>query len=164
MTETPSVDVTNAQEGNVSSIEENRGFSEKHFRGSIFFAFYWIMFGISIIYGFRLYYDDPLHPSFLPIVFVCFSVVTEFIVVLTINFVVGEIKFKAPGFEFEGASGPIVLWIVCFLAIVLSLTWLHKKFEVADVEKYEGRSISKLVISGRTCSEKPNKDGQQVNE
>ena len=30
----------------------------------------------------------------------------------------GEIEFKGLGFEFKGASGPTVLWICCFLAIV----------------------------------------------
>lgn len=31
------------------------------------------------------------------------------------------IKFKAIGFEFEGASGQIVLWVMCYVAIVLSI-------------------------------------------
>lgn len=31
------------------------------------------------------------------------------------------IKFKAVGFEFEGASGQIVLWVMCYLSIVLSI-------------------------------------------
>jgi hypothetical protein len=36
-----------------------------------------------------------------------------------------KMKFKALGFDFEGASGPIVLWIACFLACAcaLRLTW-----------------------------------------
>jgi len=36
-----------------------------------------------------------------------------------------KMKFKALGFEFEGASGPVVLWIACFLACAcaLKLTW-----------------------------------------
>jgi hypothetical protein len=31
------------------------------------------------------------------------------------------IEFRAVGFEFKGASGPIVLWVLCFLAIVACL-------------------------------------------
>jgi hypothetical protein len=31
------------------------------------------------------------------------------------------LEFKAIGFEFKGASGPIVLWALCFLAIVISI-------------------------------------------
>jgi hypothetical protein len=36
-----------------------------------------------------------------------------------------RIKFKAFGFEFDGASAPIILWIASFLACacVLRLTW-----------------------------------------
>ncbi len=35
------------------------------------------------------------------------------------------IEFKALGFEFKGASGPIVLWAICFLiiAICMKLLW-----------------------------------------
>ena len=35
------------------------------------------------------------------------------------------LEFKALGFEFKGASGPIVLWVLCFIAITgcLKLVW-----------------------------------------
>jgi hypothetical protein len=35
------------------------------------------------------------------------------------------IEFKALGFEFKGASGPIVLWVICFLviSICMKLLW-----------------------------------------
>jgi len=33
----------------------------------------------------------------------------------------GQIKFDALGFHFEGASGPIVMWVICFLAITLAI-------------------------------------------
>lgn len=35
-----------------------------------------------------------------------------------------QMKFKALGFEFEGASGPIVLWIMCFLACAVGIKLL----------------------------------------
>jgi hypothetical protein len=37
----------------------------------------------------------------------------------------GQIKFEIPGFKFEGAAGPIMMWIMCFLAIAaaIRLTW-----------------------------------------
>jgi hypothetical protein len=44
-----------------------------------------------------------------------------FCVVTILEWTAGEIKLKVPGFEFEGASGPIVLWICCFLAITGAL-------------------------------------------
>jgi hypothetical protein len=39
-------------------------------------------------------------------------------VVIILEWTTGKIKLKVPGFELEGASGPIVLWVCCFLAIV----------------------------------------------
>jgi hypothetical protein len=34
------------------------------------------------------------------------------------------IEFEAAGFKFRGASGPVVLWIFCYLAIVTSIKLL----------------------------------------
>lgn len=36
----------------------------------------------------------------------------------------GPIEFEALGFKFRGASGPVVLWIACFLSIALSIRLL----------------------------------------
>jgi hypothetical protein len=33
----------------------------------------------------------------------------------------GRIKFGGLGFTFEGAAGPIVMWVLCFLAFVTSV-------------------------------------------
>jgi hypothetical protein len=46
--------------------------------------------------------------------------------ILTFEAVSGDIEFKALGFEFKGASGPIVLWVVCFLSIpvAIRLLWI----------------------------------------
>jgi hypothetical protein len=33
----------------------------------------------------------------------------------------GPIEFEGLGFKFKGASGPIVLWVVCFLAITAAI-------------------------------------------
>jgi len=37
----------------------------------------------------------------------------------------GPIEFKAIGFEFKGASGPIILWAICFLifTVCMKLLW-----------------------------------------
>ncbi len=38
----------------------------------------------------------------------------------------GPIEFEGLGFRFRGASGPVVLWLVCFLAIAgaIKLLWV----------------------------------------
>jgi|SRR5215203_155822 len=45
-------------------------------------------------------------------------------VVLLLRFSAGPIEFKAFGVEFEGASGQVVFWVLCFLSIVSSLKLL----------------------------------------
>src|SRR5258705_10129547 len=72
-------------------------------------TFYWVIFGLAGYFGVRIWHDDPIDPSFLPFMYVCFAVHTAFVVVLTLSYAAGNILFKAPGgFEFQGASGPIV--------------------------------------------------------
>lgn len=44
-----------------------------------------------------------------------------FIVVLVLRTSFGAINFKVLGIEFKGASGPIVMWVFCFLAEVSAI-------------------------------------------
>ena len=48
-----------------------------------------------------------------------------FIVVLVLRTSFGAINFKILGTEFKGASGPIVMWVFCFLVEVsaIKLLW-----------------------------------------
>jgi len=51
-----------------------------------------------------------------------------FLVVALFKVTSGQIEFETPlGFKFKGASGPIVLWIFCFLAIVAAFHFLWGK-------------------------------------
>jgi hypothetical protein len=54
----------------------------------------------------------------------CCGLGALFIVLLLRN-VAGDIQFKAFGFEFKGASGPIIMWILCFSALTFAMikTW-----------------------------------------
>jgi hypothetical protein len=36
----------------------------------------------------------------------------------------GPLSFRGLGFEFEGASGPVVMWLICYLGIVFSFRLL----------------------------------------
>jgi hypothetical protein len=47
------------------------------------------------------------------------------ILVLILRTVAGNIELKILGLEFKGASGPIIMWILCFLAMTLAInkTW-----------------------------------------
>ena len=42
-------------------------------------------------------------------------------IVLVLKAAAGPLEFEAFGFKFRGASGPAVLWVGCFLAIVASI-------------------------------------------
>jgi hypothetical protein len=42
-------------------------------------------------------------------------------VVLVLRAAAGPIEFEVLGLKFRGASGPVVLWIPCFLAIVVGI-------------------------------------------
>ena len=49
-----------------------------------------------------------------------------FIIVTLFRVSDGPIEMKGLGVEFKGASGPVILWILCFLAIVYAIhvTWV----------------------------------------
>ncbi|MEE4187167.1 MAG: hypothetical protein V2I76_01805 [Roseobacter sp.] len=55
-----------------------------------------------------------------------FAALISLFVVLLLQFSTGPIRFSIPGFDFEGASGPIVLWVMCFLAVIsaIKLLWI----------------------------------------
>ena len=42
-------------------------------------------------------------------------------IVLILKAAAGPIEFEAIGFKFRGASGPVVLWVLCFLSIVAGI-------------------------------------------
>lgn len=48
-----------------------------------------------------------------------------FIVVLVLRTSFGAIDFKILGVEFKGASGPIVMWVFCFLVEILAIKTLY---------------------------------------
>jgi hypothetical protein len=44
------------------------------------------------------------------------------VVLLPINY--GRTEFQALGIKFKGASGPVVLWMICFVVIVVAVKLL----------------------------------------
>jgi hypothetical protein len=48
----------------------------------------------------------------------------SFVIVALFRTTEGKIKFQFVGFKFEGASGPIIMWAICFLAIVAGISAL----------------------------------------
>ena len=68
---------------------------------------------------------DIIQKHFAALMCVPMAALMAMCVVILLRYTAGPIEFKVPGFEFHGASGQVVLWVVCFLAIVsaIKLVW-----------------------------------------
>ncbi|MEY6433036.1 hypothetical protein ABC977_11535 [Thioalkalicoccus limnaeus] len=53
------------------------------------------------------------------------AAVAALFVVSIFEITTGKIEFEGLGFKFTGASGPVIMWVVCFLAIsgAIALLW-----------------------------------------
>jgi hypothetical protein len=54
------------------------------------------------------------------------AAVISLLLILVLRETTGKLEFEALGFKFRGASGPLVLWVLCYLAIELSIKLLWK--------------------------------------
>ncbi|REL37892.1 hypothetical protein DYD21_08925 [Rhodohalobacter sp. SW132] len=53
------------------------------------------------------------------------SAITAFCIVTVLNVInKGDIEFSFLGLTFKGASGPVILWVICFLALILGFSVL----------------------------------------
>ena len=52
------------------------------------------------------------------------SAISSACIVILLRATAGPIEFEALGFKFRGASGPVVLWLFCFLAMIFALRLL----------------------------------------
>ncbi|KVO99812.1 hypothetical protein WL28_11680 [Burkholderia ubonensis] len=90
--------------------------------GGIAFAF---LFFASIVWV-SLYgaWDSIARDHFPAVVGLPSAALAALFIVLVLRTVAGPIEMKIVGFEFKGASGPIVMWIACFLSIAMAIRWL----------------------------------------
>jgi hypothetical protein len=53
------------------------------------------------------------------------AAVFAFVVVALFESTAGNVKFEAAFLKFDGAAGPIIMWILCFLSIIwaIKLLW-----------------------------------------
>ena len=65
-----------------------------------------------------------IHEHYAATIGVPLSAVSSACIVLLLKATAGPIEFEALGFKFKGASGPVVLWLFCFLAMVFALKLL----------------------------------------
>lgn len=53
-----------------------------------------------------------------------FAALLAAFIVVALRHAEGPLKFEGLGFKFEGGSGEVVLWVLCFLAIATALRLL----------------------------------------
>lgn len=133
----------NLHEINTSSEDKEREYRPRIFSKYIYITFFWCMVGVSVIYGIRLWHDLPPHPSFIPIIGAVFAAILSFTLVIALEYVIGPISIRfGEKFNFTGASGPIILWCICFVVIVYGLYLLG----ITDV------SANKSNVPHQSCS------------
>jgi len=68
---------------------------------------------------------DILKNHFAALVIPPMVLVSSMLVVISLQVSSGPIRFKILGFEFDGSSGPIIMWILVYLVIIHStiLLW-----------------------------------------
>jgi len=54
---------------------------------------------------------------------IAMSAISAYCLVAILEISSGAIEFEVLGFKFKGASGPVILWVLCFLAMVFAV-WL----------------------------------------
>lgn len=65
-----------------------------------------------------------IQKNFAATVVMAFAALVALFVVLLLQYSAGQIEFEVPGFKFRGASGPVVLWVLCFMAATASIKFL----------------------------------------
>lgn len=85
------------------------------FYGATFFAF--------AIYGMvhEEWVEDTARQHFAAAIGLPCAALAALLLVTILEINAGRIEFKAFGFEFKGAAGPIVMWVFCFLAITAAI-------------------------------------------
>lgn len=103
-------------------------------RWVVLVAVVFMILGVFGFYLFNLWFGPPkwtgqVSAYHLSMIFgapfqTSFAIFSALFVVLLLRFSTGPIEFEGLGFKFRGASGPLVMWILCFLAIIAGLYFM----------------------------------------
>jgi hypothetical protein len=69
-------------------------------------------------------YMQTTFEHFAVLVALPFAALGSLCLVLLLRYAAGPIEFEGLGFKFRGASGPIVMWALCYLVIAVSIKLL----------------------------------------
>jgi hypothetical protein len=82
---------------------------------------YFILGGSGVLADdFRELYKE----HFVAIIGLPLAAIVSLFIVFVLEQTQGPLEFDGLGFKFKGASGPVVLWVLCYLAITISLKTL----------------------------------------
>jgi len=65
-----------------------------------------------------------LHKQYAAALGVPMSAAAALCIVLLLETVAGPIEIETPWLKFRGAAAPVIVWILCFLAMIFALSWL----------------------------------------
>lgn len=66
-------------------------------------------------------FNETLYQHLAAAIGVPLSALTALALVLALEQVAGDIQFEALGLKFKGAAGPLVMWVLCFIALVAGI-------------------------------------------
>ena len=94
------------------------------FLGTCVFSAVFLVFVVCHSWGEDNWIVDIVKEHFAATIGLPLAAIASICVVLIFKYSAGSIEFKVLGFEFKGASGPIVLWVMCLLAITIGIRLL----------------------------------------
>jgi hypothetical protein len=65
-----------------------------------------------------------LHQQYAAALGVPMSAAAALCIVLLLETVAGPIEIETPWLKFRGAAAPVIVWMLCFLAMIFGLSWL----------------------------------------
>ncbi|MBB5213321.1 hypothetical protein [Microbulbifer hydrolyticus] len=66
-------------------------------------------------------FNEILYEHLAAAIGVPLSALTALALVMALENVAGNIELETFGLKFKGASGPIIMWVICFLALVAGI-------------------------------------------
>jgi hypothetical protein len=91
------------------------------FAGVIALLCYLVLIGLVTFYWDDGWILDLFQGHYVFFVGLPFAGLVAYFVVGTLENTRGKIEFEFVGLKFKGASGPIIMWVVVFLALVVSM-------------------------------------------
>ncbi len=93
--------------------------------GTLAFSFVFLAFIVHHSWGKDAWIAAIAQDHFAATIGLPLAAIAALCICFLLKFTSGQIEFEAFGLKFRGASGPILLWIFCFLAIaeMIKLLW-----------------------------------------